>query len=290
MKSTQYFLILILLVLSIASNFAVAQQGTTSQDKVYQIVLKDGSRLIGMIEDEDNDTISLTTLIGIEINIEKNQIEKMKLLSGVVVGGKYRRSDPNYTRLFFAPTARPLKSGQGYFSIYELFLPFVAVGIGDVLTLAGGISIFPGAPQQVFYLAPKVTPIHLKGIDMAAGIMHIGSTGGNSEGMGIIYGLGTFGSTASAFTLGLGWGYAGKETADKPIVMVGGELQVSNSFKLITENWFPPDSEVSLISFGFRMFGDNLAADLGLCNLAGAGMRGFPFFPWVGFVYNFNTT
>ena len=52
--------------------------------------------------------------------------------------------DPNYSRLLFGPTGRPLKKGDGYFSDYELAFPGVAVGITDNLSIAGGISIVPG--------------------------------------------------------------------------------------------------------------------------------------------------
>ena len=41
--------------------------------------------------------------------------------------GIYYATDPNYTRLFFAPTARALKKGSGYFADYELIFPGIAV-------------------------------------------------------------------------------------------------------------------------------------------------------------------
>jgi hypothetical protein len=52
--------------------------------------------------------------------------------------------DPNYSRLLFAPTGRPLRAGDGYFSDYELLFPGVAYGLTDNVTLAGGVAIVPG--------------------------------------------------------------------------------------------------------------------------------------------------
>ena len=77
------------------------------------------------------------------------------------------------------------------------------------------------------------------------------------------------------------------ETADNPALMVGGEIQVSNSVKFITENWKFPDAEDLLVSFAIRFFGEHLAADFGLLTTTGKVEIGFRFIPWIGFAYNF---
>jgi len=265
-----------------------AQLDTTQSEKAYRIILHDGSSFIGTIESEDDTTVNFRTLSDIDLIIKRDQIMSITPLIGTISGKMYYRTDPNSTRLLFAPTARSLKSGQGYIALYELFLPFIAVGIGDMVTLSGGISLMPGAPEQLYYLAPKITPIQLENLDLAAGIIHFDITGDEGgDGLGIVYTVGTWGPSTSALTFGLGWGYAGDDVANEPVVMIGGELQLSNSFKLITENWFPPVGDFALISFGFRFFGERMASDIGFFFPAGANMEGFPFFPWVNLVYNF---
>jgi hypothetical protein len=87
--------------------------------------------------------------------------------------------------------------------------------------------------------------------------------------------------------VGLGWGFAGGEIANKPILLLGGELRLSNSIKLISENWIPPGTDLVVYSFGFRFFGENLAADLGFFRPSHMDTDGFPFIPWIGFAYNF---
>lgn len=273
---------------SILMTRCFSQQDTTSQ-RPTKLVLRDGSELIGTIVKEDSVSIFFNTIGNISMTIPKNQVKAREQLSGQVEGGQYIRPDPNHTRLFFAPTARPLESGQGYFSAYQIFFPFLAVGVADVLTLAGGISLFPGAESQIFYLAPKVTPVEIDNLSLSGGVLYINSTSGGSDGVGIIYGVTSFGSQRASLTAGLGWGFSGDETADKPIIMLGGELRASNSIKFITENWFPPDSDIAFLSFGIRFFGESLAADLGLIYPAGSRITGFPFLPWLGFAYNFGT-
>jgi hypothetical protein len=104
---------------------------------------------------------------------------------------------------------------------------------------------------------------------------------------GILYGVSTYGTEKSALTVGLGFAFGGGEIAKKPVFVLGGELRTSRSIKLITENWLIPDSDVQLLSAGIRFFGENLAVDFAFFYPAGADPEGFPFLPWLGFVYNF---
>jgi len=263
-----------------------AQQDTSSVKKPQRLILKDGSEVIGIILAEDSLQLEFKTLSGVSMVIKRDQVRESERLSGEIVDGRYKRYDPNRTRLFFAPTGRALKQGEGYFSAYQIFFPFVAVGMTDFLTLAGGISLIPGADEQIYYFAPKVTPVHLEKVDLSAGMLYINATGSDFSGLGILYGVGTYGTQDAALTAGLGWGFAQGELANEPIVLLGGELRISNSVKLVTENWLPPRTEDLFYSFGVRFFGESLSADLGFIGTTRT-FTGFPFIPWVGFSYNF---
>ncbi len=279
---------LITLFLAVALDFILVttsfpQQDTTSK-KPVKLILKDGSELIGTIVSEDSLSISFKTLGNISIIIPREQVKDLKHLSNHIV-----IDDPNHTRLLLAPTAKPLASGQGYFSAYEIFFPLVAVGVTDFIMFAGGMSLFPGAESQLFYFATKVTPIQIGKLDVAGGVLYINTTSRSSGGVGILYGVTSYGNPNTSLTFGLGWGFSRGRIADKPIILLGGELRTSNNAKLITENWFPPNSDIAFLSFGVRFFGEDLAADLGFIYPAGSKITGFPFIPWLGFVYNFGT-
>jgi hypothetical protein len=263
-----------------------AQQDSSSQS-LYKIALTDGSELRGTIKSENSNEITFKTISGLCTNIPKRQIRSIEKLAGEVIFGRIRHTDPNRTRLFFAPTARSLQAGQGYFADYEIFFPMLAVGIADVLTLAGGMSLIPGAEQQALYFAPKVTPLHSDMFNLASGVLYVHIPDNESFNFGAAYGVATFESENAALTCGLGWGFAGDEFANEPIILLGGEFRASNSIKFISENWIPPNSDIVLFSFGVRFFGEQLAADLGLLTPLGVETEGFPFMPWIGFVYNF---
>ena len=282
----RYYVVLICAV-AIFSQSTHAQHDSSEVAKVYRLSLIDGSEIVGIVLKEDSALVDFQSVSKITMRVPRDQIKAIVPLAGRIVQGEFRKSDPNHTRLFFAPTGRSLKNGQGYFSAYEIFFPFIAVGVGDVVTLAGGMSLIPGASSQIFYFAPKITPLHLQNFDLSAGVLYINALGSDFSGGGIVYGVGTYGSSDHALTIGLGWGFAGGEIANKPILLVGGEIRLSNSIKLISENWIPPGTDLVLYSFGFRFFGENLAADLGFFRPSKMDTGGFPFVPWIGFAYNF---
>jgi hypothetical protein len=280
---------MLLILIAVASNSAAfAQEDSSQSARVYRLTLQDGSEIVGTILKEDSLQIEFRLVSKILLTVPRSQISTMRPLSGSIADGKYRRSDPNSTRLFFSPTGRPLKNGQGYFSAYEIFFPSLAVGIGDIVSLWGGVSLVPEAEGQLIYFAPKITPIHIRNFDLSAGVLYVNTTVGSYSGGGIIFGVGTYGTGDYALTVGLGWGFAVSEVSDRPILVLGGEVRLSNSIKLISENWIPPWTDVAIFSFGFRFFGDNLAADLGFIrSSAKMETSGFPFVPWIGFTYNF---
>lgn len=269
-----------------------AQPVDTTQ--VVRIILVDGTVVVGQVLAEDATTVQFRTTSGVTLQIPAAQVRRREVLPPEGQG-RFGRLDPNRTRLLFASTARPLPSGKGYVGVYEVFFPFVGVGVADRLTLAGGMSLLPGASEQLFYLAPKLTVLQTPRTHVAAGVIAAGATG--QRGLaGIFYGNGTFGSQEKAVTLGLGFAFLSEEleddndieVSDTPMLLFGGELQLSNSLKLLTENYVVPAiDEAALLSAGVRFFGDRLAADLGLFTSPAAwGDVDFPFVPWVGFIYN----
>lgn len=284
MRPRSFILLAFLIILTSRSS---AQQDTSAVRTLVRITLSDGLELIGTVTSEDSGQVAIFSTSQVAMQIPRKQIVSIEQLAGTVVGGVFRHADPNATRLFFAPTGRALKSGQGYFSAYEIFFPFLAVGIADVVTLAGGMSLLPGADEQIVYLAPKVTPFHFKNTDVSFGLLYINSTSGSKAGVGIIYSVGTYGTPDAALTVGAGWGFAEGELSNKPVLLLGGEYRLSRSLKFITENWIPSSTNWAVYSFGVRFFGESLSADLGFIRPSKFESDGFPFIPWIGFAYNF---
>ncbi len=268
-------------------NDAFAQDAQPA-DSTVRVVLGDGTTHIGVIVSDTDSEIVLRTNAGVRITIPRAQIRSIVAVAQEPGRGRFRRIDPNRTRLFFASTARPLGHGNGYVSLYEILFPFAAVGVGNVATLAGGFSLVPGASEQLLYAAPKMTVLNHRNTSVALGGFAATLTGSSGYG-GIVYGVVTQGSPVAAVTGGVGFLFGEGEFVDTPIILVGGEYQLSNSMKLLSENYFIPEIDGGvLLSGGLRFMGDNLSADFGLFTSPEAFGEGFPFIPWIGFSYQWN--
>lgn len=274
--------------LTASAQAAGGQAGAAEVDTtvtLHRFELKDNSVLVGTLLFEDSTTLHMKTMSGIEITIPRDQLESREIVTGQMVRGELWRKDPNTTRLLFAPTGRPLKKGHGYFAAYEILFPMLAVGVTDFFTLAGGMTLIPGASNQLYYIAPKIAFVRTEKFDLSAGVLY-GNLIGGGDGAGIAYGVGTYGTNRQAFTFGLGFGFSGGDFANNPVLLLGGDVQTSRSIKLITENWIIMGENIVFYSFGIRFFGESLAADFGFIGI-NRQTEGFPFIPWLGFAYNF---
>src|SRR5690554_1811686 len=137
---------------------ALAQEADTTA--LVRIELADGSVFVGTVVRETAAEVVLRTQGGAEVTIPAAQIRRRAPFEGRIEGGRIVCYDPNRTRLLFSPTARPLVRGQGYVAVYELVIPFVAVGITDAVSIAGGTILLPEAFGRVLYVAPKVTVVN----------------------------------------------------------------------------------------------------------------------------------
>jgi hypothetical protein len=277
-----------------AAALAAQAPAAAATDSIYEVRLRDGSVLYGRIVESTAERIVLVTVAGVRMDIPRGQVERTRLTTGSARDGVYWPEDPNATRLFFSSTARPLAKGDGYVSSFLFVLPFAAYGVTDRFTIAGGTPIMPEVIGRVWYVAPKYTLTQGPRSSFAVGGLGFFNTTDADEGsVGILYGVGTFGSTDNAVSVGAGWGYAtaagsSSGLSSDPVIMLGGERRLRRRVKLVTENWiYAGDGAVGgLFSGGFRFIGDRLSADLGVGGFRGDG-DGFCCLPLVNFVWNF---
>jgi len=256
---------------------------------VQILTTMDGSSNIGRITEVKETEILFATELG-TIAIPITKIKEIKAVPvASIKGGNYWFPNPNRTRLFFAPTGRMLEKGEGYFQDIYIFFAGAAYGLSSNFTIGGAASLIPGADidEQVFYLTPKIGIKASGKIDLAAGalLMHIPVDDAPTT-VGILYGVGTYGSADASVTLGLGYGFADSKVANKPVVMLGGEYRISRRLALVSENWMVPGEGNPLVSYGIRFFGPEISVDLAF--LTTIGKEGlFPGVPYVDFVFNF---
>jgi hypothetical protein len=266
---------------------------TQSSDSLQELRLGDGTRHVGHVVEVTPDRLVFETIAGVRIEANR-AYSRVSPVRGTIVDGEFWPEDRNATRLFFAPTGRSLRAGEGYAGVF-VFLPFVAVGATDAVTLAGGIPPAGSMESLPIWIAPKFRVLNQPNTQVSAGFfaVHIpgeswddrtGTYRSSSEIAGIAYGVGTFGNSDRAVHAGAGVTFGSVDGLGPTPIMLGGELRTSRRNKLITENWFLP-GEGGVITGGVRLMGDRWTTDLGLAALVGDS--DLPYFPIISFSYNF---
>lgn len=261
-------------------------------EQVWQVQLADGSTLFGRVVEVGPDQITVVSEAGVRVELNHTQIRSIAPVRGVIRDGELWAEDPNTTRLFFGPTGRMMRRGEGYVAAFELFLPFVSYSVTDWLTLAGGTPLIPEGIGELFYLAPKMGIVQRPDFGVSAGVLAFFSTYDDFDSAGILYAVGTRGSSDRSVTFGAGWPFASGDFENFPIFMAGGESRFSRRLKLVSENYLvslengPTTDRLGMVSGGVRFIGDRLSADLGV----GLGFDHTDLMcciPLVNFVYHF---
>jgi hypothetical protein len=149
-------------------------------------------------------------------------------------------ANPNATRYLFAPSAVPLRKGEGYYQNAYLLANSVNVGITRNISVGGGVVI-----PLLFYVTPKISFKAANNLYLGAGVLFTQSFLNEFDlSAGIGYGLVTLGNHEHNFTVGSGYGMAkmNKEyrNTPMPIVTINGMTRLSKKLSLITENWLIP--------------------------------------------------
>lgn len=264
-----------------AVDVVVAPAGATQELRLH-----DGSRLLGRVEYLEDERVWFRTITGHRLEISQGEIVGLRLVRGQTRKGEFFVEDPNGTRLFFGPTARALRRGRGYLGVFEVFAPFVEVGVTDRITFGGGTPLFFGEDiEHPLWVTPKIQLLNASHTKVAVGLLHVFNF--EHDNAGIAYGVLTQGTEDHAVTVGAGYGYRRSDWDNDStgILMIGGETRVSPHLKLITENYVWRNGD-GFLSGGVRFFGERVSADLGLATPIGPGVD-FLVFPVVSFVWMF---
>ena len=297
MKTYTHFLIYLLLFCS----FQLGYSQDTNNKQVYRVTLNDKSSYIGEITEETTSTLVLINqTTGVKTELPTTQIQKKELLSEISIkNNEYWFENPNATRYLFGPSAFNLKKGEGYYQNTMLLLNSFNVGITDYFSIGGGIeflstfiTLSQGSFNPIIYFTPKVgfsvaDNIHVGGGVLLASIPQFGET--SNTGLGMLYGLGTYGNLDHNVTATIGWGSVDGNSFNKPLITVSGMTRVAKKTALVTENWLiPTDSSYEpIFSYGVRFFGENIAVDLAFINNWDIAQSLLIGVPYVNFVVKF---
>jgi|JFJP01.1.fsa_nt_gi hypothetical protein len=268
---------------------------TTNDTTLVSIETVDGNEFIGQIVTEDSLRIVVKTEKLGEISIFRSDIKRREILEvQQIKEGKYWFPNPQSTRYFWSPNGYGLKQGEGYYqNIWVLWNQF-AYGLSDNFSIGGGIIplfLFGGTPTPVFITAKFSIPVVENKFNLGAGAIAGTILGEEETGFGILYGISTFGTPDNNVTLGMGYGFAGGEWAQSPMININGMFRVSSRGYFITENYYinAGGENVVLITLGGRRIIKKAALDYGLV-IPIADIGQFVAIPWLGFTVPFGKT
>jgi hypothetical protein len=265
---------------------------------VYAVTLSNATTLIGRVTLVSADSVRVVSA-AMTATVARREVRSVRAYPATALhDGVLWPENPHATRLLFAPTAIPLRRGEGYVADFWIFFASAATGVTDRFTLGVGMSLLPldDFADNIFYALPKYTVVSQPRLKVALGALMASvpwtrNDDGNRrrQSLGILYGVATTGSPESNLTLGAGWGYVGGTLANKPVLTVGGQHRATKRIALISENWFVPfDNDVGgFVSYGVRMLGEKIAVDLALGSPVGADTFYFPGIPLLGFAFKF---
>jgi hypothetical protein len=217
----------------------------------------------------------------------------VQVLVVLPVLAQVEHSDPGRSHLLLSPTARSLGSGQWKAGLRELVFPFVGVGVGDRVSLAGGRSVIPDQENQFTYLVPQVNVLRRPQAHVAVGTLAMRQDGGDWG--GVAYSVGTFGADHRALTVGLGVPYNENGFKTAPVLMAGGDLALTSHLRLLAESLWLPDAEGSALvtGLGLRVHHRWVAVDGGVFTLSGKTFddadtdldMDWPLVPWLSVTF-----
>lgn len=259
---------------------------TTSADtteRYLKITTTEGETYRGRVLREDTVKIVLQLQAG-EISVNKQEIKKTEIYDPRDESSLWF-TNPNANRMFVMPTARMMKTGDGYYQNMYVLVSSISVGLADFLTGSVGVSMIPGIgfDNNLAFGSLKAGTRLMDNFHGAAGVTFLNVANEQST---FTYGMMTYGTTNQQLSVGYGAGLGdGGISGQDDMFIVGGQIRVSENIAFASENWLGREQ---ILSYGIRFIGESVSADLAFfrvleedVNIGGLGI------PYVDFIYSF---
>ena len=258
-----------------------------------QIETADGNKFVGTITYEDTEKIKLLTLKLGELTFNRSDIVSITPINATQLKeGSYWFENPQSTRYFWSANGFGLKKGEGYYQNVWVLFNQVSVGITDHVSIGAGLVplfLFGGTATPV-WITPKVSlPVQKDKFNLGIGALLGTALGEDGTSFGLLYGISTFGSRDKNFSIGLGYGYADGELADRPTISFSSLIRTGARGYFLTENYYigTGDEALILLSLGGRRIIDKAGLDFGLFIPFSTDQDTFVAIPWLGITLPF---
>ena len=222
----------LIVILAVFAHSASAQELKTFDTTLtYGISTKDGAYLTGKVIEETPEFIVVKKKTGLEIKIPRESIRMSKALRGLPSGGY--GPIPHPSRYLYAPSAIPLKRGEGYLNMIYFLAYQAQYGISDNFSL--GITTTP------IFMPSFINAKYAQKIKdnwyASAGFQMGKLWYADPETLGVLFANTTYGDEEANITLNLGYGFYSQSNENLPIIEVSGLFRSTNKVSFVGEVW-----------------------------------------------------
>lgn len=273
----------------------IALSQVQESQSLVKIETRDGNEFVGTIVLEDSEKVIIKTDLLGELTINRTAILRItEIDSSKIVGGELWDDNPQSSRYLWTPNGYGLKEGEGYYQNIWVLYNQVSYGFTNHFSMSAGIIpvfLFGAETLGPVWIVPKFSiPLQKDAVNMSLGAF-VGAIPGELDGgFGIVFSTLTLGDRNKNVNFGLGWGYAGSDWADRPIINFSGISRISARGYLMTENYYLSSygESILILSGGYRYMAKQVGIDFGLYIPLASDMDMFIAFPLVGVTIPFN--
>ena len=233
----------------------------------YTVEVVSGTSIVGVLTAVSAEELTFQTKDFGLLTIKRANLKQLTLMTAEQARHGYDYQG-NGNRLFFGPTARNLRKGEGTVQTIDIFLLGVNYGITENISMGALFTWIPAiGADNLFALTPKVSFSVSERTRLGAGALIFFQRGTNFT---LGYGNATFGSADNNFTAGVGYAIVGGTSVNTPVFMLGGATRISRRVSLLNETYILSIKNISdnatLVGgiAGVRVAGQRLSGSLGL--------------------------
>lgn len=297
-KRKLIFLLLIVLIILIVPDLYGKQSFmhySFDSTKTYIIKTNNGDIYFGDVVSKDS--LSLSIKIKNDTSSVYNiQFESIKAItiadSSNIRNGKYWYKNSYYSEYYITSSAYNIKKGDFYYQNTFLLVHSLNYGISDNISVQAGcepISLFSGlaegSPLSSYFISPKFGFKINDRLQIGGGLFFASipliMVSNNSNHLGAVYGVATYGSNDHNITCGLARAYYDEWLNQFTILNISGTTRLSPHIALVSENWLLLDKQYKgIYTFGIRFFGDNVSFQLAAVNFPSIYDTSLSWFPY----------
>jgi hypothetical protein len=268
---TFYTILIVLFFSNLTFSQSYFQKDSTSKQPVFEIVLKDGSKINGKILKQENGVVQIMTKNLGTVELKQENITSMNQLDEGTIpttNDKGWTENPSPVSYFVSPSAQTLSKGQIELRNIWVVYNEVMFGVSDNFNV--GVGIVPTVGLPVIFSAKLSIPL-ADNVKLGASSTNVFILGVNSSSIrtgGIANLFMTIGDRDGSLTLGTAFGHTNFNFSSTVGYNIAGNIRLGNRVSLVGEYSFTPSAanqnEGGVLIIGPKFIWRKITLDFGI--------------------------